>query len=72
MIARGPGASLAGVVCEPRANDPVRDDLVCVQFDSEAGTRYWTSAAGLAHEHEVTPKKPPRPSVRRARKARRA
>jgi hypothetical protein len=34
-IARGPGAQLAGTVYQPRPSDPVRDDIVCVQFDIE-------------------------------------
>jgi hypothetical protein len=66
VIARGPGAGLAGVVCAPRPNDPAGDALVCVQFDADPGARYWAPAAGLSPE--AMPKKPRRPSVRRERK----
>lgn len=70
VIARGPGAGLAGTVCAPKPGDPVSREHVCVQFDREPGTRYWAPIAGL--DFEPIPKKPPMPSVRRNRRARRA
>lgn len=61
VIARGPGAGLAGTVCAPRPCDRTDDTHVWVQFDREPGTRYPAPIAGL--DPEAIPRKPPKPSV---------
>jgi hypothetical protein len=69
VVARGPGAGLAGVVIEPARNEPPSAEYVTVIFDREPSARYRVHVAGL--DRETIPKKPRRPSVRRPAKRRR-